>query len=112
MSNAILPCEKQEKTIDSMFPGETGFTVPWAVMVDLDRLMWIRGDYPIDENKGGTAQMKVHRNREGFEIEVPLNERYELVRLGSSEHIDYALQPVTKISWLAMRQQWEQGGDA
>lgn len=94
-----LPHDKEEKTIATMFPGETGYTVPWALVVDKDRACWIRGDFHIGTEQGGTSQMKVHRNTKGYCVEVPEDYMYLCEDVSELHHTDWQLNPIVEAKW-------------
>lgn len=60
-----------QKTVATMFPGETMWAVPWALEVDEERNCWLQGTASVDEEPGGTVRMQVHRGKDGYEVEVP-----------------------------------------
>lgn len=55
-------------TIDSLMPGEGGFTVPWAMFVGADRQCWLRGTYSVHPQRRGTRDMSVIRDTNGYYI--------------------------------------------
>jgi hypothetical protein len=60
-----LPEAYEEDTIYGMSVGEKGFTVPWAMWADADRVLWINGDYTIHKEAFGTAHLYIERTKEG-----------------------------------------------
>lgn len=65
---SVLPETYEEDTIIGMLPGDIGYTVPWAMWPDTDRILWINGRYSIDREPGGpnkTTNMKIQRTVEG-----------------------------------------------
>lgn len=66
--NVKLPSYRIEATIATMNPGDRGYTVPWAITVDLDNNMWINGQYTIHPDTGGTVQLLVVRTEDGVKV--------------------------------------------
>jgi len=56
---------KLENRIIDMKPGESGYTVPWALAFDLEETPYLNLDYSIHKNPGGTVQMRVERTGSG-----------------------------------------------
>lgn len=103
-----LPHEQLEKTIDNMFPGETLWTVPWAMIVDEERNCYLRADYPVHNSPCGTVQMLVHRNTKGFEVEAPKGFRYHIGEFDATTGApldNRLLRPITKLTF-ASRGAW------
>ena len=98
MNPVKLPLNLEAKTIAMMIPGETLYTVPWAMVVDRERFCWLRGDYSIDDSPHGTANMEIHRNAQGFNITLHDDFRYSLQCLSTTTHDEWELQPVTALS--------------
>ena len=63
--NAQLPSAQQEATIEDMQPGDSGWTVPWAMYADASSNLWLNGSYTLKTRPGGTVQMSVWRDDEG-----------------------------------------------
>lgn len=61
----FLPEELEEDTIGRMSPGDEGYTVPWAMFVDMDRGLWINREYSVDENEMGTCHMRIRMLENG-----------------------------------------------
>lgn len=53
--------------IDSMKPGDSGWTMPWSMSQDEDGNMWLTGDSPLHgyDEQGGTISLLVIRNGDG-----------------------------------------------
>lgn len=66
--NAKLPPGRLEPSIEAMKPGEQGYTVPWAIVVDTDMNMWINGKYTFQTQPGGTVQLLVVRTEDGVKV--------------------------------------------
>lgn len=64
---ARLPAARREPEIQDMQPGDSGWTVPWAMWADAEHLLWLHGGYTIHSSPGGTVQMRVWRDeRDGY----------------------------------------------
>lgn len=99
MKIITLPEELERITIADMQVGETGYTVPWAMMVDRNRGCWIRGDYLFERRPFGTLCMKITRGQEGFAVEIPRGERYTVSDSDMRQEIrDWGALPVIAIS--------------
>lgn len=59
---ARLPASKQEEVIADMQPGDSGWTMPWAMYADNDNALWLNGSYTIHAQPGGTVEMRVWRD--------------------------------------------------
>lgn len=75
-----MPSSRYEKTIDSMKVGESGYTTPWAMWVDLDSHMWLHPKYPVEPSIEGTVDMRVERRDDGFHVWPPADEKYTPVK--------------------------------
>ena len=71
-----LPPEMLQKTIGTMFPGETLYTVPWAMEIDSERRCWINTTFAAMEEPGGTVRMEITRTPDGYHVRIPADERY------------------------------------
>lgn len=60
----------QEVEIANMQPGESAYTVPWAMQRDEDGGLQLRGDYPAEAEAAGTASLYLERNEEGFVVDL------------------------------------------
>ena len=92
-----LPNDLETKTIAMMFPGETLYTVPWAMLVDIDRRCWLRGDYRVSDQRANTSTMEIHRNSRGFDVRLHVDFTFQLQPLTEWEHETWNLQPVTNL---------------
>ena len=63
-----LPEDMEQETISGMPVGESGYTVPWAMWADLNRVLWINGNYSIHKKPHGTVCMFVERTKEGVVV--------------------------------------------
>lgn len=61
----LLPETYEEDTIERMLPRETGYTLPWAMWADSNRVLWINGNYPIYKEPFGTSHMLIQRTPTG-----------------------------------------------
>lgn len=75
---ATLPSKFLEPTLSSLKVGQTGFTVPWALRVDGDRLLWLKPSYWISSHPHGTASMEVQRLEDGYHVRLPKNHRWSI----------------------------------
>lgn len=54
------------KTINDMIPGESAWTVPWAICVDADRTAWLYPGLTVDSfGPFGTVQVKITKTKDG-----------------------------------------------
>lgn len=93
MNQAILPDAQRERTLRDLKPGESTYTVPWAVQADPGRLLWISTSFGQHKAPGGTVQMLVTRTDFGWCVEVPEKEKYRPRRLDGE-----ALEPVYRFT--------------
>jgi len=66
--------QRVEDTIADMELGQVGWTVPWAICVDVGGQVWIRGDYAIHNEQSPshqTIQLRVERLHDGVAVTVP-----------------------------------------
>lgn len=67
--------DEQKKRISELHT--QGYTVPWAFYRDQYDQLWVRGDYPVFLESGGTADVKVTRDGRGnLYIDRPIIRRY------------------------------------
>jgi hypothetical protein len=62
---SVLPETYEEETIEKMLPGEVGYTVPWAMWADANRVLWLNGHYGITARPHGTSHLRVERTKAG-----------------------------------------------
>lgn len=95
-----LPDEFLEtNTLAQLRVGESGYTVPWAMAVTETRLCLLNGKYPYDSQPGGTVQMLVKRDKNGYEVYVPRGYKYQpssVIPWGTTAEED--LIPVSKVN--------------
>ncbi len=72
--NDKLSKSRVAKLIRDMRPGETGYTVPWAMEVDLDFHGWLRTYFTVSSRPVGTLSMLVRRSNDGknFSVDIEL----------------------------------------
>lgn len=59
-----------DHSIASMDVGASGWTVPWAMYHDKSRCLWLNGSYTIHAHPGGTVQMWVRRDDDGWHVDA------------------------------------------
>jgi hypothetical protein len=59
----IMPRAREIRDIEI---GQTVYTVIWMLYSDCNDDIWLKGDSPYDMEPGGSMQMKVTRDRNGF----------------------------------------------
>ena len=64
-----LPETYEENIINRMVSGDIGYTVPWAMYADEDRLLWINSSYSISTRPSGTVQLRIERTRDGVRVD-------------------------------------------
>lgn len=67
----------ESNTIANMQPGDSGWTVPWAMAVDQDADCYLNGDYTLRDRPGGTSEMRVTRTRDGYIVDAPKGYRWQ-----------------------------------
>ena len=77
---ATLPRSREEATIGSMVAGDSGFAVPWAMYADSDGRLWLNGKYPIRGTYGGTSQMKVKCDPDGYKVDASCSDGHAWTR--------------------------------
>jgi hypothetical protein len=77
---SVLPEHLEQNTIRNMTPGDKGYTVSWAMWADLDRNLWINGNYTIHDDPHGTVKMLIERTKDGVIVykRTIKDERYSL----------------------------------
>lgn len=74
---AILPASLRTPVVSTMKPGETGYTVPWAMLADKQERLWLKPDYPVTQAPHGTSQLQVERRKNDFTVRVPSGQTYQ-----------------------------------
>lgn len=67
---ARLPKSLRDRTptVATMEFGRAYYTVPWAMWADRDELMWLHPDYEVRSQPGGTVQMRVELQSDGYHV--------------------------------------------
>jgi hypothetical protein len=73
---AMLPASMEEFTLDSMDTGDVVYTVPWAMWVDQERRCWLHPKYTAHHSPGGTVQMRVQLQEDGYHVWLVNDHRY------------------------------------
>lgn len=68
--NTAMPQNQMEHKIKDMEPEESGWTVPWALHVDAQQQCWLQVTFPIHTAPGGTAQMRVQLEADGWHVDI------------------------------------------
>lgn len=96
--HATLPERRRTPRIDDLAPGQSGWTVPWAMSADQHGRLWLRGDYILSDCRSGTFQMNVTRDRDGaWMVAVPPGETYQR---GHDLHPGWNPLPVAQVAWV------------
>lgn len=74
---AVLPASLCTPVVGTMKPGETGYTVPWAMLADKQERLWLKPDYPVTQAPHGTSQLRVERRKNDFTVRVPSGQTYQ-----------------------------------
>jgi hypothetical protein len=91
---AKLPMDLVDRaTLANMRVGQTCFTLPWAMWVDLDMECWLHPDYPAHDVSYGSARMLVRHQADGYHVCPPSGAAYR-----PSEIHGYASEDDTR--WL------------
>jgi hypothetical protein len=73
---AQLPRELEGPSIATMEFGCAYYTVPWAMWVDADRMLWLHPDYPAESAPDGTVQMRIELRDDGYHVWPPGDKPY------------------------------------
>lgn len=71
---SMLPESLERPNIYRMQPGDTGWTLYWAMQATSNRQLWIRGDYPVFDQPdpdgiGGVERfMRIERTSTGINV--------------------------------------------
>jgi hypothetical protein len=84
------PMQPGERTIASMWPGESGWSVPWMLDRALDGSWWLNPDGPVHAYQAGTARMAIYRSKDGFQVVRPASEVYQRVKVDTRHRIRVA----------------------
>lgn len=98
MNQSKLPETYEETTIEHMLPGDTGYTVPWAMWADSERNLWIRGDYSVFVQPGGTGQLHITRTKDGIIVSEHSigNHKYSI---GNQRFVGGVVALPVKLDW-------------
>lgn len=77
LTQATLPEDMEEDTLDSMLTGESAYTTPWGMWVDAERQCWLHPAYPAHKRPGGTVEMRVERRQDGYHVWPPRGYKYK-----------------------------------
>jgi hypothetical protein len=67
---AKLPKNKEERLIQDMKIGESGYSVPWAMWVDEQKNCWLNEEYAIHKEKDVSRELKVEKLSEGYIVYI------------------------------------------
>ncbi len=68
--NTTMPQQQIERKIEEMEPGESGWTVPWALAVDPNRECWLDVHMPVMQQQGGTVAMQIALQEDGWHVDI------------------------------------------
>ena len=91
---------ERSKRIDLMAAGEEVYTYHWALFVDYEGAVWLRGDaeFSHEFTPRGTMKMKVKKvGHKRFEVWSVPGVSYEASNITKAMHELYSLQTVVKI---------------
>jgi hypothetical protein len=101
---AVLPDNLIDMSIISMMkPGDDGYAVPWALVVDKQKRCWLSSNHTVDKTGGGTLNMGVRREQDGsFHVWPPSETSWRpseldttgLVPVGKLRFDDFVVTPV------------------
>ena len=74
---ARLPTELNAQAILNQKYGATGYTVPWAMEVDAAEQCFLRSNFPLFNEPGGTATMKLELQGDGWHVWPPEGELWK-----------------------------------
>lgn len=79
------PRNPTEVRITDMKSGDTGWTVPWAMFADNDGRLWLRDNYTVRAQPGGTVQMMVTKLGDRLVVDLQnVDDRWNRPRSKSS----------------------------
>lgn len=85
---AVMPKGHMNPTIAEMKIGDTGWAVPWALVVDSEQRCWLRPGYTVSPSPGGTVDMKVSRASHGYVVNIAGCD-YSWYPLGDADKLSY-----------------------
>lgn len=68
--NAKMPQQFLQKELGDLKIGESCYTMPWAMWIDLEGRCWLNPRYPVDEKPRGTVKMYVFRKQAGYYVNI------------------------------------------
>jgi hypothetical protein len=71
LPQATIPSDRLEITIKDLQVGESGYTLPWGMWIDLEDHCWLNPDYPVTGEVKGTSRMWVERKENGYHVGRP-----------------------------------------
>lgn len=74
--STTLPDSHKERNLSDMKVGETAYTTPWGMWVDLRKHAWLHPEYPAAAHQMGTIEMKVQRKADGYYVWLVPGEDY------------------------------------
>lgn len=80
---AKLPETKVEKKLSDLKIGESGFTVPWAMWLNLEGECFLNESFTFDEKKGVTVELKITRVQDGYIAFINDNIKYKWTKNSS-----------------------------
>jgi hypothetical protein len=96
----LHPDDLPQNKIRDLPVGATGYTVPWALMVDEDGAVYIRGDYMIEVRPMGTVEMQVLRKPEGLYVTEQKRGSEFLDPRGSMDHAIRCWDAEPVVGWI------------
>jgi hypothetical protein len=78
---------EEERHIRDMEVDTSGWTMPWAVRLDLENHYWIDLEYIIYDDMQGTATLEVNRQSDGYRAELHKPYRYDPERISARDKI-------------------------
>jgi hypothetical protein len=76
--NALLPPDFVEPTLREARIGQTFYVVPWAMTVDHEYRCWLSLTHTPHDAPGGTVQMRVQLQEDGWHVWLARDYRYRL----------------------------------
>lgn len=73
----ILPPSLRARTIQELQDKESGWTVPWSMLVDRNGKMWLHPECPLEEAPGGTYELKVVRQGDAYSVYLSPSSDYK-----------------------------------
>ena len=67
---ARLGKDRIMETVKDAKPEKLLWIVPWALVVDSDRRLWLRCDYPFYHGPGGTVDVSLIKRKNGWQVDI------------------------------------------